>query len=273
MPPSMPTFFPGFDIPPPPSFPGFPDIQTPNPVFPDPVLVSEPLNLFDSVFTHHSTGMPQGEEPLLHFDTLGGSHHQRHRRPHPPGSTYPSRRTPDGPSRQSSRNSSRQNSDASYPHSIWEHNFRTVVNGREAMYNARGDADGNVHEYIKEPGKNDKYVINGMPQEYLPAASGTRAEHVFVEELRDSRRQDRSRETNDRKQHRDPSRRPPDGRHHPGGSYPVAPAPSLSRSPYEQSLPTGPGIPSFYPSAPPYPSQPGMPPPQCHPMLPNGKYS
>src|SRR5258708_12088890 len=97
MPPSMPTFFPGFDIPPP-SFPGFPDIQTPNPVFPDPVLVSEPLNLFDSVFTHHSTGMPQGEEPLLHFDTLGGSHHQRHRRPHPPVSPYPSHRTPADPS-------------------------------------------------------------------------------------------------------------------------------------------------------------------------------
>ena len=31
------------------------------------------------------------------------------------------------------------------------------------MYNVWRDADGNVHEYIKQPGKNDKYVINGMP--------------------------------------------------------------------------------------------------------------
>ncbi len=31
------------------------------------------------------------------------------------------------------------------------------------MYNVQRDADGNVHEHIKQPGKNDKYVINGMP--------------------------------------------------------------------------------------------------------------
>jgi len=81
----------------------------------------------------------------------------------PSPSTYPSHCTPDGPSRQSSQNSSHQNSDVSYPHSIWEQHVQTIINGRETMYNVQRDADGNIHEYIKQPGKNNKYVINSMP--------------------------------------------------------------------------------------------------------------
>src|SRR5258708_18003593 len=81
----------------------------------------------------------------------------------PSPSTYPSHHTPDGPSRQSSQNSSCQNSDVLYPHSIWEQHVQTVINGTETMYNVQRDADGNVHEYIKQPGNYVNNVINGMP--------------------------------------------------------------------------------------------------------------
>lgn len=301
---SMPTFFPGFDIPMPP-FPGFPDIHAPHPVFPEPVfLVSEPLNMFDSVFTHNGTGMPTDEERTFFFDPLGGIHHPRHHRSHRPEPpnihvhgpasyrTQPS--PPDEASRQSSRSSSRHNSDTSYPksytptkesrsHPIWveEKHVRTVVNGMEEMYTMRRDAEGNTYETFKVAGKNEKYIVNGV--DYLPAPEG---DHIFVEEHRDSRRHDRSREarTNennfDRKQHREPSRRPPENRRHSGGTYPAAPPPPLPpRATYEQPPPSRPGIPSYYPSAPPYPSasQPIMPsqvphpPPQSYPIVPDSK--
>ncbi|KAF8324317.1 uncharacterized protein EI90DRAFT_3075845 [Cantharellus anzutake] len=288
----MPGFF-DFDMPMPP-FPAFPELRVPQPVFSEPppvFLVSEPLSMFDSVFTQQPGGLAKGmEEPFFFLDPQGGNpfRRQRHyRRSDPSGvhdhASYSSQPPSGQTSRQSSRSSTRHNSDA--PHPIWveEKTIKHTVNGKEQRYTMQKDVEGNVYETIEVPGESKRYIVNHVT--ILPTSEGVR---IPGEQPHDSRRHEKSREKartressrvrdhdHDHK-HPDASRRSSDGLRHPSSKYPAAPPPPLPRNPFQQPPTAGPGIPTFYPPAQPYPPahpivppQAPQPPPQSHPMIPN----
>ena len=278
----MPIFFPGFDIPPPPS-PGSPDTHVPRPEVSSFIPVSESHSTPEPTSTHRPTTTPKREMPS-HPDLLGGSH-QRHRHQHrsEPSGTHvresasnpfhPTRPSPsDEGSKQPTRSSSRHNSDTSHPKSyaplketnsppVWveKTHVKRVVDGVTETYIMRRDDKGKVYETLKIPRKDEKYIMNRVTHDYPPASESLRVGNKRVEELRDSHRHGESREKertseksgvrqDDRKQHRVSSRRSPDD-----GRLKFPPPPPSTPPVYEQSPPSVPR--RSYPSATTQPNQ------------------